>query len=303
MAGFLDFLRNNSDTLMNTGTGLLSGGTAQQQVALGAQGLIQARNKNKTLEILRKANPELAQAMEAGTLTGNDAFKLYYQQKLEAQKPKSMAFQQLDDGTYGSWDETTGQFTPIGTAAKAPALTDDMREYEFAKSQGYNKNFSDWQIENKRAGATNVNTGVQLPAEMGARIGLGDQFLSELPKIKQDIKGGAVDSLIERGQLAAGVGDPGEIWRRIETGKEALVRNLTGAGMAQAEAENVAARYQIAPTDGIETQLRKLEGLQRDLEATKAGAIGARTGTLSTVPQAQQPQAGAVVDFTDYFKQ
>jgi hypothetical protein len=119
MAGFLDFLRNNSDTLMSTGAGLLGGQTAQQQMAGGVQGLVQAGKRNKTLDTLRKVDPELAQAMEAGALTGEDAYKLYYQRKTEAQKPRNLSFQTLPDGTYGSWDGAEGQFNPLGKAPKA----------------------------------------------------------------------------------------------------------------------------------------------------------------------------------------
>lgn len=296
MAGPMDFLRTNNMALTQLGLGLLSGQNAQQQAALGAQGLAQGINTNKTMQFLAKSYPELAQAVQSGAMSPGDAWKMAYTQKLEAQKPRSpleVNGRLVDPTTY----EVLADFS---TPPKGPEPTADMREYEFAKSQGFEGNFTDYQTQLRKAGATNVNTGVQLPAEMGARIGLGDQFLSELPGIKEKIKGGAISGPIERGQLAAGVGEPTEIWRRIETGKEALVRNLTGAGMAQSEAENVAARYQISSTDSIETQLNKLAGLERDLEATKAGAIGARTGTLSTQP-AQPP--GAVVDYTDYFKQ
>lgn len=37
--------------------------------------------------------------------------------------------------------------------------TDDMREYEFAKSQGFDGSFLDFQLSQKKAGATNVNVG------------------------------------------------------------------------------------------------------------------------------------------------
>lgn len=87
--GFQPFLRNNSDTLLAAGAGLLGGQTAPQQVAGLAQGVAGARQKNKTLEFLRQQSPELAAAVEAGSLTGGDAYKLFYQQKLEAQKPKN----------------------------------------------------------------------------------------------------------------------------------------------------------------------------------------------------------------------
>lgn len=130
--------------------------------------------------------------------------------------------------------------------------------------------------------------GATLPAEMGSRIGLGDAFLKDLPKVRQQIESGEVNSVIERGQLAAGAGKPAAIWRQIESGKEALVRNLTGAGMSMSEAQNQAARYQISSTDSKETMLDKLAGLERDLIATRQGAIGAKTGQLSASP----PQAG-----------
>jgi hypothetical protein len=83
------FLGNNSDTLLQAGAGLLGGRTPQEQVAGLAQGVVSARQKNKTLELLRRTNPELAQAVESGALSGGDAYKLYYQQKLEAAKPKN----------------------------------------------------------------------------------------------------------------------------------------------------------------------------------------------------------------------
>ncbi|NNH59446.1 hypothetical protein HLI01_22180 [Rhizobium laguerreae] len=88
-SGFQPFLRNNSDTLLAAGAGLLGGQTAPQQVAGLAQGVAGARQKNKTLEFLRQQNPDLAAAVESGALSGGDAYKLFYQQKLEAEKPKN----------------------------------------------------------------------------------------------------------------------------------------------------------------------------------------------------------------------
>lgn len=41
----------------------------------------------------------------------------------------------------------------------APKVTDDMTEYEYARSQGYGGSFQDWMIDNRRAGATQVNVG------------------------------------------------------------------------------------------------------------------------------------------------
>lgn len=89
MAGFQDFLRNNSNALLQSGVGLLSGQTAQEQAAKGFAGFAQGRQQNKTMEWLQSTDPELAQAVGQGILPAGDAFKLAYQRKLEAAKPKN----------------------------------------------------------------------------------------------------------------------------------------------------------------------------------------------------------------------
>jgi hypothetical protein len=86
---FQPFLRNNSDMLLQAGAGLLGGRTAPEQVAGLAQGVAGVRQRNKTIDFLRQQNPELAAAVESGALSGGDAYKLFYAQKREAEKPKN----------------------------------------------------------------------------------------------------------------------------------------------------------------------------------------------------------------------
>lgn len=87
MAGPMDFLRNNSQGLLQAGIGLIGGKTGSEQAAMGLQGFAQGRQQNKTMQFLQQTDPELAQAVQAGALTAGDAFKLSYQRKLEAQAP------------------------------------------------------------------------------------------------------------------------------------------------------------------------------------------------------------------------
>jgi hypothetical protein len=118
----------------------------------------------------------------------------------------------------------------------------------------------------------------ELPGEIGARIGLGREFEKDMPALKERIsKFGATDYA----DLAIGRGEAGAVWRRIESGRDALVRGLTGAGIGVAEAQNQAARYQIGITDRPETMISKLESLQRDLRAVEEGAITAKTGEMA----------------------
>ena len=113
-----DFLRNNSSMLTQTGLGLLGGRNAQEQASMGAQGLMQAQQQTKTMKFLEMQNPELAQAVKSGGLSAQDAVGMLWKQKLEAPKPKTYDFQTLPDGTYGTFDSESGQFNPMGKAAK-----------------------------------------------------------------------------------------------------------------------------------------------------------------------------------------
>jgi hypothetical protein len=116
--GFQPFLQRNSDTLLAAGAGLLAGSTPQEQAAGLAQGVAGVRQRNKTIEFLRQQNPELAAAVESGALSGGDAYKLFYQQKLEAQKPKNN-FMAVGKNLY---DVNSGQWVapPAGMGADAP---------------------------------------------------------------------------------------------------------------------------------------------------------------------------------------
>lgn len=84
---------NNASNLLGVGLGLLSGRTPQEQVANAATNFANDRQMgktyNKTLQYLRTSYPELADAVESGAMNAGDAWKLAYQQKLEAAKPKN----------------------------------------------------------------------------------------------------------------------------------------------------------------------------------------------------------------------
>lgn len=87
--GIMPMLRNNSQGLLAAGIGALSGQTAQQQAALMAGGFLNGLRQNQTVAWLQNNNPMLAQAVRAGALTPGDAFKMAYQQRLQAQTPYS----------------------------------------------------------------------------------------------------------------------------------------------------------------------------------------------------------------------
>lgn len=133
-----NFLNRNSDAFLQAGLGLLSGQTGSEQAAMGMKGFSDARKLNRTVEFLKQTNPELAQAVEAGSLGPADAYKLHYQQRLQAQKPKTYDFQTLPDGTYGTFDEQAGTFQPIGKAPKEETgvLNDVAKRQQAAQQMG-----------------------------------------------------------------------------------------------------------------------------------------------------------------------
>lgn len=128
----------------------------------------------------------------------------------------------------------------------------------------------------------------ELPGEIGARIGLGREFKKDVPDLKKRI---GKFTPTDYADLTIGRGNAAEVWRRIESGRDALVRGLTGAGIGVAEAQNQAARYQISATDRPETMISKLDGLVRDLDAVERGAITGKTGEMA---REYDPEAGAV---------
>lgn len=133
---FMQFLGNNSEALGAMSAGLLRGRTGPEQFGLGMQGFAQARGaakekaetkkkQSQTFDYLKRmgADPELLGLMETGAISGKEALDYH----LKAQTPK--------------------KFDP----------TDDIREYQFAQSQGFEGSFQDFMTQMKRAGATNIN--------------------------------------------------------------------------------------------------------------------------------------------------
>lgn len=97
------------------------------------------------------------------------------------------------------FNQRTGEFQSApGIGEIKP--TDDIREYEFAKGQGFPGSFQDWQLANRRAGATTINTG-----DMSNPEALGDKKFAESMGTKQ---AESFNSIIDGGRMALqSVGD------------------------------------------------------------------------------------------------
>lgn len=183
---------------------------------------------------------------------------------------KDVTYQWTRDG----WEKIAEGLAFEPNQSKPPS---SVQEYEYAKEQGYDGSYEDFLKM-----ATAAKAGVALPAEMGARIGLGNEFLEEdLPNIQKDVAAGVATGPVDAMLGWAGVGRQGEIRRRIQTGLDAMLRNLTGAGMTADEMARYEARYAPSLFDTPESLKSKLDGLERDLKAIKGGAVAGKTGTMS----------------------
>lgn len=112
-------LMGQNGNMQNFGNAFAAAAPAFQQ---RAELKAQTAQKNQTLDFFRQKAPEYYEMVQAG-MPVKDAWTQYVQSR-QAQKP-----------------------------------TDDIREYEFAKSQGYDGTFRDYMLEGRKAGATTVNVG------------------------------------------------------------------------------------------------------------------------------------------------
>jgi hypothetical protein len=128
-------------------------------------------------------------------------------------------------------------------------------------------------------------------AEVAARVGLSEKFQKDVPVLEQEIRAGGLggaDFYLKRGKA-------GDILRRIEDGSEALVRNLTGAGMNLQEAQSYAERFIPGRLDTEATIIAKLKNLDANLKAVQRRVLVGRGAANidQAAPQAPSPPQAA----------
>lgn len=182
---FQSGLQKNSDLLLSIGSGLIGGRNAQEQGAMAASGAAQVLGergkRNRTAELLRQqGSTELADAIESGALDGGDAYKLFYQQKLEAAKPKQN-FMAVGKNLYNA---ATGEWvTPPAGLAAADA------EYGLTPQYGVDKNGNPVIVQLSKDGTskqTPLPDGVSLSKEP-IKLDAGTEFVLLDPITRQPV--------------------------------------------------------------------------------------------------------------------
>jgi hypothetical protein len=134
----------------------------------------------------------------------------------------------------------------------------------------------------------------KVDAQVAARLGLAKNFLKQLPAIKADVQKGMATGAIDAAMAYTGYGRAGELRRQIESGAEALLRNLTGAGMSIPEAERYVRRYELQPHDTIDRVMSKLGQLEVELGAT-IEEVGKGRGGSPSIQAPAVPKGGVYV--------
>ncbi len=132
---FRQFTEQNPGALMALGAGVMAGNPAAG-FAAAAPMIAEGRKRNKTVEYLKQRDPELAEYVESGGLSAADAFKLHV---AERRAPKTEP-------------------------------TASMREFDFARSQGFEGSFMDYVDRNRGSGGEVDQYGFPSSGSISQRI-------------------------------------------------------------------------------------------------------------------------------------
>jgi len=140
-----------------------------------------------------------------------------------------------------------------------------------------------------------------LPADMAGKVALAEEYMANAPSINEAIKSGALTGIFDQATARSGYGEGGKVFRKIQSGRDALQRTLTGAGMPASEAGEYADRYLPTAGDTAETLLSKQEQLQAELGRFTSEARGQPPAAPSAPPAPKQPQ-GAGPSFEQFLE-
>lgn len=185
--------------------------------------------------------------------------------KLDADLKAGRITQEEHDAAIAKGQPETYGDIVTGDAAKALGLD---------PSKQWQQNLKTKKWEMPGGGGINIQT---VPSEVGARVALGDDFLSNIDEVRRSAAAGEMTGPLDySSSVLMGRGTGGNAYRMLVQGSEALVRQLTGAGKSQSEAQSQAAQFLPTITDNAETLTAKVDSLGRQLRATRVGSTAGR---------------------------
>ena len=275
-------------------------------LAMGKQRELQAQTAqtNKTVELLRRDAPDIAEGVETGALTPGDGYKLYMQRR-EAQKSGSL----INAGDGNLYDPSTKSWiTAPGGAQKAPQVVELFDE---ASGQPYKATWDQETQSYKRVGGVKARSGMQLTTNPDGTVSLTEGPLSNRPKLTEGEAKNAgflervnkssqvLDALEGQGtslynKTIGNIPVVGNYARSQDAQKydqakrdfvNAVLRRESGAVISDQEFANAEQQYFPQPGDGPEVIAQK----RANREAARKGLdIGAGQGAGMVTPQGPQ---------------
>ncbi len=192
---------------------------------------------------------------------------------------------------------SSGQAAAYMTPQKAPSLTNDQKNFNFAQQ---NPEFAEYQLKNKRAGATQVN----FNNEQANAAGFADRMANSEQILRQHETAGL--NVGDRAAAAIpGIGNyvTSEDYKLFDQAKRdfinAALRRESGAVISQEEFANAEQQYFPQPGDTPAVIAQKRKNREAVIYGTQ------RAAGPSYQPRqrnSQTPQSQGVVDYSEYFK-
>lgn len=308
-------LLGNQGNAANFGNAFGAAGTA-----LGQQKQLQAQTaeKNKTIELLRRDAPDIAQAVEGGLPIG-DGWKAYMQRR-EAKKPEY-----INAGDGNLFDPNTKSWIQApGGSQKAPTVVEIFDE---ASGQPYKATWNPGTGSYERVGGVKARSGTMLRTNPDGTVEFIEGDMSKAPKLTESE--GRNSGFYGRGVKSH------EILRQLEgegtslfnntVGKlpvvgnyavtqnaqkydqakrdfvNAVLRRESGAVISPEEFRNAEQQYFPQPGDGPEVIAQKRANRETTIRGLEVSS--GQGAAMATQPPSGMSGAtpGAVVDYRDFF--
>jgi hypothetical protein len=99
-------------------------------------------------------------------------------------------------------------YKPILTVPREPSKPSEIQEYEYAKSQGYDKTFNEFRLENSRAKGVNVSTKVEakIGDSLAGQVGpmVKDTYTQAQGAVQQADAANRIIKAVDSGKIIAG---------------------------------------------------------------------------------------------------
>lgn len=303
--------RRIGNLLTDYGGGLLQGKNFQQGLGLGAQQSAQmqpyrdqqaqlesqvekeATQSNATIEWLKsKGYTDLVAAVGGGLPIAQA-----WQEGLARANPASAGPVKGEEIAGRLVNPFTGEVMADFSSTEQPKPTSGIQEYEYARSQGYQGSFADFETEMKRAGATSIdfNQNQGTAAAYADRMVAADQILNDPALLgpMTDLSKQQMGNIPVAGNFLVG-----PEYQMAEQAQRdfvnAILRRESGAVISPSEFEN--AKKQYFPQPGDSQQV--IEQKARNRQTAIQGVVRA-SGPNYQSPQVMGPEG--VVDYTTYF--